>query len=180
MMNLCHRIVTIPKKLLCPSVLYVCKIRQNQRALVEENIPTEVLDDVPISAITRILANRANGNLFSFNIKADSILNQPFLRFDVAGPSHHNRFPNIPLSEQKIDTPHFHKINNSYQIIAYRTNKLQDKIDKGLIFDINTAFDCFCDEANICAPIPYIFLGEEGQIFPPITEENPLENVIFA
>ena len=86
---------------------------------------------------------------FKFSIFAECIdTSHPILRFDADGPAHRNAFEGVPLTEQKISTPHFHRILADGRTVAYRGEV--DNIEQQLVLqDVQSGFNFFCKEANI-------------------------------
>lgn len=106
-----------------------------------EELENEHLDDIKFIARMHVLHNTK----YNFGLRAVSLSQKPFFRFDSAGPSHRNR--NSPLTEQSVTTPHFQHYDENGNNIAYKTDVLRDKEDE-IIADINTGFEHFCEEGN--------------------------------
>lgn len=124
---------------------------------------------------------RNDRDKFAFYVMAKAIHESPCFRFDSAGMSHRNNLPDIPLTERKVDTPHFAKFDDRGRWIAYRTQRLDS--EPQLAKDIQPSLLHFFDEADIkikeAAPleivckelVPQLDLGAEtdphsGVIFP--------------
>ena len=61
------------------------------------------------------------------------------MRFDEGNGVHRNNNPSIPLHEQEITTPHFHKYDNRGYFIAYKTNELTPYNNKPLNINVITS-----------------------------------------
>lgn len=62
---------------------------------------------------------------YSFQIQSDIIKSRVIFRYDTGGGVHKNNVPYIPLSQQSIDTPHFHRFDKNGYFLAYKTDKLR-------------------------------------------------------
>ena len=128
-----------------------------------------------------IEADRINVKSYGFKLKAASISEKPFFRFDAAGCTHNNHSPLTPLPLRQIKTPHFQYYDELGYNTAYQTESLKDpKIITELETDINKGIGLFCEESVIFTVLngyPNID-REPGLIFK--TEEiDPLINVKF-
>jgi len=85
---------------------------------------------------------------FQFKLRYKAFLPAPFFRFDSDGDTHRNRIKGIPLEEQQITTPHFHKFNEKGIEIAYKTDKLLDPKEAKALEDINLCLVHFFHESN--------------------------------
>ncbi len=101
-------------------------------------------------AITLIAEVRVdNYKYFNFKLRCRSLSEVPFFRFDSDGETHRNYDDSIPLSEQQITTPHFHRFNENGLLIAYKTDKLLNEQERIALEDISLCVIHFCHESNI-------------------------------
>jgi hypothetical protein len=89
-----------------------------------------------------------NHNFFQFKLRYKEYIQQPFFRFDSDGETHRNRIDGIPLEEQSVTPPHFHKFNTDGIEIAYKTEKLLDEKECKALEDINLCIAHFFQESN--------------------------------
>ena len=116
---------------------------------------------------------------YSFQIISNKIKDRVLVRFDECNGVHRNNNPSIPLQEQEITTPHFHKYDNGGYFIAYKTNELTPYNNKPL--NIETGLSIFCNEENIISSdgaLINIQVSEEGML-PFKCDEDPLNEIMF-
>jgi len=86
---------------------------------------------------------------YSVKLRCTSLSCEPFFRFDSDGPAHRNNFPEIPLEEQYVPTPHFNSYKSDGKSIAYRNESLKMENRANIIAaDINFGVSLFCMETN--------------------------------
>lgn len=73
---------------------------------------------VPTS--TLLISRRVDGSKYGVGLEAKSLCVAPCFRFDSAGPSHENRYPDIPLLNRIVATPHFQRFDESGRWIAHQ------------------------------------------------------------
>lgn len=116
---------------------------------------------------------------YSFQILSDKIKNRVLVRLDEGNGVHRNNLPHIPLVEQEVTTPHFHKYNESGYFIAYKSDALIAYNKKPL--NIEEGFRLFCEEENIEASNATsidIHIKEDG--FLPLPHDtDPLNGIMF-
>ena len=100
-------------------------------------------------------------------------------RYDSTGPSHRNSNLPIPIEEQQVPTPHFHRFVADGKEIAYKTKVLLDEKQSKVLEDISMCVLHFMQEANI--KFENFDLISTPGVLPFKMEENidPLENVQF-
>ena len=120
----------------------------------------------------------------SFQILTDVFKERVAFRYDTGGGTHRNDVPYIPLEEQSITTPHFHRYDSNGYFLAYKTDLLNNEEQAKHLFDLEFGFPYFCQEGKICADtnhdLPEIQVIKEG--FLPFKEEDetdPLEGIKF-
>jgi hypothetical protein len=122
-----------------------------------------------------------NHNFFYFKLRYKDYVEQPFFRFDSDGDTHRNKIDGIPLLEQIITTPHFHKFNTDGLEIAYKTDKLLNPQESKALEDINLCIVHFFQESNIRLKeddFPEVKIMSDTLGFSYI-KEDPNLNVIF-
>jgi hypothetical protein len=86
---------------------------------------------------------------YSVKLRCSSLCCEPFFRFDSDGPAHRNNFPEIPLEDQYVPTPHFNSYKSDGKPIAYRNESLKmEKRANIIATDINFGVSLFCMETN--------------------------------
>lgn len=119
-------------------------------------------------------------NSYSFQIRSDKFVKSVVLRFDEGDATHRNNAPGIPLEEQSISTPHFHKYNDAGYFIAYKNNELKQLGQVSL--SLTDGFDVFCREAKIDTTGYDIRIQEadvNGNLEMNFNQPDPLAGVMF-
>jgi len=102
---------------------------------------------------------------YGIMLRCPSLTNEPFFRFDSDGPAHRNDFPDIPLEEQSVTTPHFNSFQENGKSIAYKNETLKKENEaKSIAEDINFGVSLFCMETNSKL---------EGGGFPSVVDKEP-------
>ena len=120
-----------------------------------------------------------DGN-FKFSLRSKSFCPPPIFRYDSMGPTHRNSNLPIPIDEQSVSTPHFHRFTSDGYEIAYKTDALKDINQENALKDISICVYHFMQEAHIkyenfdLIPSPGQLPFEKGT---DITD--PLENIEF-
>ena len=116
---------------------------------------------------------------FKFILRCVPFCERPFFRYDSTGPSHRNSNLPIPIEEQQVPTPHFHRFVADGKEIAYKTKVLLDEKQSKVLEDISMCVLHFMQEANI--KFENFDLISTPGVLPFKMEENidPLENVQF-
>ena len=120
--------------------------------------------------------NRQN---YSFQISSDKIEQKSLARLDEGNGVHRNNIPHIPLAEQEITTPHFHKYDSDGRFVAYKTNALKEYNKNPL--KIEDGFRLFCNEEKISSfdGSPLIIEINENGVLPMDYDSDPLAGVNF-
>ena len=120
---------------------------------------------------------------YSFQIQSDIIKSRVIFRYDTGGGVHKNNVPYIPLSQQSIDTPHFHRFDRNGYFLAYKTDKLNIPGQAKALFDIEFGFPYFCQESNIkgdnVEDSPQLIVRKDGEIGFFFDNSDPNEGVNF-
>lgn len=86
---------------------------------------------------------------YGLKLRCEALTNEPFFRFDSDGPPHRNSFPEVPLDQQSISTPHFNTYDNKGRLVAYKGSILDKEEEaKAIVEDINFGASLFCQESN--------------------------------
>lgn len=124
-------------------------------------------------------------SLYKYGIKLSckQFTNEPYFRFDSDGPAHRNTSEHIPLSEQKITTPHFNCFDNEGMAIAYKSDVLKKEGEaKAIVENIEFGLSHFFQETNINQgddeSAPQIEL-KIPELFEDTSETDPLNGVNF-
>jgi len=124
-------------------------------------------------------------SIYKYGIKltCTNLSKTPFFRFDSDGPAHRNTSENIPLSEQKITTPHFNTFDKTGLAIAYKSEILKQENEANAIAEnIDFGISHFFQERNIntneSQTVPEIKLTVP-QLFKDNIETDPLNGVDF-
>jgi hypothetical protein len=131
--------------------IYVDTIEVNSKAnnnnfveKIERLYHTTVNKEVTFTVNVKI----KDHTFFQFKLRCKEFCPQHFFRFDSDGEAHRNRIDGIPLHEQLVLTPHFHKYDSSGIEIAYQTNLLKDERERSALKDINLCIKHFFHESN--------------------------------
>lgn len=119
-------------------------------------------------------------NSFSFQIRSDRFAKAVVLRFDEGDATHRNTAPGIPLDQQSISTPHFHKYNDAGYFIAYKNDEL--KILDHTSLSLEEGFDIFCREAKIDTTGYEVKIQKadaDGTIVMNLGQTDPLAGIMF-
>ncbi len=114
---------------------------------------------------------------YSFKVLSDKIQSRMLFRMDEGDGTHWNRHFPIPVDQQQVPTPHFHKKGDDGIEYAYRTDALEANASP---LNIHDGFTLFCDECHIIGDNIAIKIQEEGKlplVFEP--ESDPLKGIIF-
>lgn len=145
--------------------LYVEQTLLADSSFGETSIDCEVRDKNPLNYSFQILSNRIN--------------NRVIARLDEGNGVHRNNLPHIPLAEQEVTTPHFHKYDKNGYFVAYKTDALSAYDEKPL--DIEEGLRLFCEEEKIessNSDLVDIQIKEEGAL--PIPQDtDPLNGIMF-
>lgn len=114
---------------------------------------------------------------YTFKILSDCIKERVLFRMDEGDYTHWNRHLQIPIEQQQVPTPHFHKKGDDGIEIAYRTKRINESPSP---LSIHDGFVIFCDESHIKNDVIQINIQEEGTLpfdFEP--EIDPLKDIQF-
>lgn len=120
---------------------------------------------------------------FSFQIMGEKTKGRVLFRYDAkpGGAVHKNSVPYIPLIEQQVGHPHFHKFNERGHLLAYKTDILKDQIKSIELSEISNGFPYFCSESHISTKIadrvPALNIVSDSLPIP--TNSDPNDGVAF-
>lgn len=138
-----------------------------------------VLIDLEEDCYLEVIIKDNNRKRFNFII--DHEISNPFpaTRFDADGQTHKNNLPDIPLEDQQVTTPHFHKFRSDGFLIAYKTKEL---IENESNISLNKMFPIFCREFNIVdvnGEHVVMDISVEGELKFDEIDYDPHENITF-
>ena len=151
--------------------------KANRSDIKEKSMPA-YSERIPEDMTFIVQQKRENDTEFKFILKCIAFCKQPFFRFDSAGPSHRNSNLPIPIEEQQVPTPHFHKFLADGKEIAYKTDVLNNECQARALEDISICIFHFLQEAHFKYE-NFDLISKPG-ILPFKQDENdPLINVQF-
>lgn len=104
----------------------------------------------------------------------------PFFRYDSGGPPHFNRHLDIPLQEQKVDTPHYHEFDSQGIEFAFRTPSIDDPQTATEFKDPSLSISHFCNEADAWFGNVAPLIDLHGQELPfNFNQDDPLTDINF-
>lgn len=164
------------------SPVRVCTPKKNHSSSLYTT--KELYSETPFGNTTLNCEVRNGDNSdFSTQILSDKIKRRVVFRYDTGGGTHKNSVPFIPLAEQSITTPHFHKYDDNGYFLAYKTDILNDTKQSSHLFDIELGFPYFCQEIMIYAndkhDLPEIQVFREGYFSFKDDNKDPLEGINF-
>lgn len=100
---------------------------------IKANHPSSIYAETPITS-THLFGdvnfscevNNTNTSDFSFRILSTIIPSKILYRYDSDGPDHKNKVDYIPLPQQSVPTPHYHRFDNQGNLLAYQTEGMKD------------------------------------------------------
>ena len=114
---------------------------------------------------------------YSFKILSDAIKSRLLFRLDEGSKTHWNRHLPIPIDQQQVPPPHFHKIGDDGIMLAYSNDHL---FSRQTPLNIHEGFIALCEECHIKDDHIQIDIQEEGTL--PLqfdSDADPLKDVIF-
>ena len=124
---------------------------------------------------------KANTSNYSISIKSDIIDSRILMRYDSDGATHKNNVDYIPLEEQSVPTPHFHKFDEQGNLLAYQTDKLKNEREANALKNIEFGFAYFCQNSYIykngTMDLPDIWVNDG--MLPLNYNDDPVDGVNF-
>ena len=166
------------EKILLNNKIVLDEKKKNIPEYKEKNTPT-YSDVLPNDIIFTIQQKETEEKDFKFILRCVPFCERPFFRYDSTGPSHRNSNLPIPIEEQQVPTPHFHRFVADGKEIAYKTKVLLDEKQSKVLEDISMCVLHFMQDVNI--KFENFDLISTPGVLPFKMEENidPLENVQF-
>ncbi len=135
------------RKSIFSEVIEINEIGNNQnRVIATEAVHHPATDQNDMVLMVDVQIN--NHQYFQFKLRYKNYLPGPFFRYDSDGETHRNKIDGIPLKQQLVTTPHFHKYNPDGIEIAYKSDKLLDEEQAKALEDINLCVAHFFHESN--------------------------------
>ena len=114
---------------------------------------------------------------YSFKVLSDVIDSRMLFRMDEGDGTHWNRHLNIPVDQQQVPTPHFHKVGDDGIMYAYNTEALKQL---PVPLNIHDGFTAFCKEFHVNQENIQLIIHEEGTLPLEFTPEaDPLIDIQF-
>lgn len=120
---------------------------------IDMNHSTSLKGETELNALhplgkTKLQCKMRNKSIYnySFSVLSDCISTKMLFRLDEGDGVHWNRHFNVPLEQQQVPTPHFHKKGNDGIEYAYRTEKLEKCLTP---LNIHEGFEILCEELHI-------------------------------
>tara|TARA_B110000211_G_C13886840_1_gene467717 strand:- start:225 stop:797 length:573 start_codon:yes stop_codon:yes gene_type:complete len=132
--------------------------------------------------ITLIVEKKISLYKYGIKLHCPDFTEKPYFRFDSDGPAHRNK-TELPLSEQKITTPHFNTYDEKGQEFAYKSDALKSEKDaKAIIENLDFGISHFFQETNIKTngkeEFPKIKVNEP-ELFEIEPKTDPLSGIDF-
>lgn len=114
---------------------------------------------------------------YSFKILSDAVTSRMLFRMDEGDGTHWNRHFLVPVDQQQVPTPHFHKVGDDGIMYAYSTDDLRQLPTP---LNIHDGFTAFCKESHINQDDIKITIHEEGTLpLEFVPEADPLLDIQF-
>ena len=158
--------------------LNVSKVKGNHRSSLYEEVDLISEENFGETSLVCEVRDKNKYN-YSFQILTDSIKNRVISRFDEGNGTHKNNCDDIPLAEQMVTTPHFHRYDENGRFIAYKTYELKQLGTTPI--KIADGFKSFCSHLNISCNNniePTIEVVEAGAL-PLEFDNDPLNGINF-
>ena len=152
----------------------------------KENHPTSLYTETPISGkkplgedVFSCEVRNKNTSNYSLQITTDAYRSRVVCRLDEGNGTHRNNYPDIPLVEQRVPTPHIHTYDDKGRFLAAPIEH-DSKLGP---MHINDAFNLFCNRFSILPKSGLekdytIIVAESGNFSLP-QDPDPLNGVTF-
>lgn len=172
------RFINSKKEIASPFVIEMLRKEHPSSLCATENLVCEVPYG---NAELYSEVKKGNTSNHSISIKSDIIDSRILMRYDSDGATHKNSVDYIPLEEQSVPTPHFHKFDEQGNLLAYQTDKLKNEKEVNALNNIEFGFAYFCQNSNIyksgTMDLPDICVNDG--MLPLDYSEDPTEGIIF-
>ena len=133
---------------------------------------------VPLgNTVLECVMKEKNEFKYSFNVLTDAVKTRMLFRMDEGDGAHWNRHLQVPVDQQQVPTPHFHKVGDDGIMFAYSTDDLKTYPTP---LNIHDGFEAFCKECHINQDDIQLTIYEEGTLpleYAP--EPDPLIGIQF-
>jgi hypothetical protein len=141
-----QELILVDKLVLTKTIQLEPKKSNTQWLTGKSSVQHETISDEISFAVER----SKRDSKYGIKLRCPSLTDEPFFRFDSDGPAHRNDFPEIPLEEQSVTTPHFNSFKEDGKPIAYKNDILKNEIEAQIIAeDLNFGVSLFCMESNV-------------------------------
>lgn len=114
---------------------------------------------------------------YTFKILSDGIQSRLLFRLDEGSKAHRNWHLPVPIEQQQVTTPHFHRFGDDGIMCAYKNEDLRSGPTP---LNISEGFVAFCKECHINDDKVALVVHEEGTLpFPNDPEKDPLKGIQF-
>lgn len=173
-----HSFINCKKEVVSPFVVEVVR-KEHPSSLCATK---ELTCDLPYGNVELYSeVKKANTSNYSLSIKSDIIDSRILLRYDSDGPTHKNSVDYIPLEDQSVPTPHFHKFDEQGNLLAFQTDKLKNEKEANALKNIEFGFAYFCQNGyiykNKTMDLPEILVNDG--MLPLDYNEDPTNGVNF-
>lgn len=139
---------------------------------------SELIAKVPLgSTVLECEMRECSEYNYTFRILSDAIKTRMLFRLDEGDGTHWNRHLDVPVDQQQVPTPHFHKVDDNGIMTAYKTASLEELSSP---LNIRDGFTVFCEETHIKQENPRIVIHVKDTlplVFAP--ETDPLLDIQF-
>lgn len=133
------------KTVLSPTIQLDSKKGNRKWLTGQSNVQHQTISDTIVFFVER----SKRDSKYGIKLRCPSLTQEPFFRFDSDGPAHRNDFPDIPLEDQTVNTPHFNSYKANGKPFAYQNSTLKDTNEAIVIgSDINFGVSLFCMESK--------------------------------
>lgn len=166
----------------CPDrLIYLSGIKGNHQT-TRQTIVSVLHEESKVEIKLILESSIKDKRSYKFKLRAEVLTSEPYFRFDSDGPSHFNRSLDVPLAEQKIDTPHFNAFDQNGKSIAYHTETLNiEQEKKAILDDISLGMAHFCDEANLYCNTEHVEVSQfvSGELGIELDNLTPLDGIEY-
>jgi hypothetical protein len=111
-------------KIVISKTIHLEPKKSNAKWLIgQSSVQHETINEEILFAVER----SKRDSKYGIKLRCPSLTDEPFFRFDSDGPAHRNDFPEIPLEEQLVTTPHFNSYKEDGKPIAYKSDELKNR-----------------------------------------------------
>lgn len=162
----------------CSMPIVVSKPKQNHPTSLYKEVPIDSNNSFGCTILDCEIRDK-NVTNYSFQLLSDRVDSKVLARIDHGNGTHRNCLPSIPLAEQQVTSPHFHKYNGNGYFYAYKTPEL-DRFETSSM-PIGVGISAFCKEMKIgsSSPSPICIEVREEATLPLDFDNDPLDGILF-